>query len=178
MQKPVIVRVLMADDWLAAFGIVFAQTFAAAAGMMGAPADPSKIALQFGEGPTDWAIRRGAAARMDLSCADADKAELARAWALLALDPKWREGRCIDAGNSRAPPFAALADAIAKDPSLVDDEAFCRRVAALRFLSQFGIGGPIQDVIDAAAMLGGTMQADSDELLDWARRLSRTTEMN
>ena len=173
MSKPVIVRTLIADDWLAAFRIVFAETFAAAAGIMGVPTNPDTIALQFGEGPTDWPARRGAAMRMGISCAEADRPELACAWALLALDPRWKQARSTEQERAYVPPFAALADAIAHDPSLLDDDTFCRRLMGLRFLSKFGVGGPVYDPISAAAMLGETMEVDRDELLAWTQRWPR-----
>lgn len=176
MSKPVIVRTLIAGDWLAAFRIVFAETFAAAAGLMGVPTNADTIALQFGDGPTDWPARRGAAMRMGLSCAEADRPELACAWALLAIDPKWKESRSIEDERAYVPPFAALADAIAHDASLLHDDVFCRRVMALRFLAKFGIGGPVHDPIAAVEMLGVTMEADRDELLAWARRVSGNEE--
>jgi hypothetical protein len=174
MEKPIIVRVLMSADWNDAFRLVWADSFKAAALDFGIVVPQVEVVMS---GLPSWPERRRACLHLGRRCAeDYDLPELACAWTALAIDPAWPQD---DESPERAKMFIpvnfALGDAIADDPTLLDDPDFARTVMGWRFVEALGVGGPEQDPILLGRYAGSGMDVDKGELLSWARKWSTAT---
>lgn len=168
MDTPLIVRVLRSSDWSDAFRLVWAQSFKAAALDMGVVAPEIEVVMR--DLPS-WPDRRSTCLRMGRRCAeDYDLPELASAWTALAIDPGWlqEDEPAPERANMFLPVNFALGDAIAANPTLLDDLDFARTVMGWRFMEAFGVGGPEQDPVMTGRAAGAGVDVDKDELLRWA----------
>jgi hypothetical protein len=167
--QPLIVRMAVAEDWPAAFRIVWAASFAKAAADMGIPA--GGVSIGMGDLPP-WPQRRRLCLSLARRCAeDYDDQELACAWTMLGADPSGPGWRTSAGNKTYVPVFMALADAIVADPALLDDAAFAEAVDGWRFLERAGSDGE-DDLIVAARRYGAMAKIDGAKILAWARRWS------
>jgi hypothetical protein len=166
---PLIVRMVLAEDWSEAFRIVWSASFEKAAADQGL--DAGGVALDMGDLPP-WPQRRRLCLSLASRCAeDYEDEELARAWTMLGADPRGPEWRTPAGDKTYAPVFRALADAIVSDPALLDDAAFAEAVDGWHFLERAGSDGE-DDLIVAARRYGAMAKIDKDRILAWARAWS------
>jgi hypothetical protein len=165
--KPLIVRMALAEDWQAAFRIVWDVSFERAAADMGIPAGGISIGM---ENLPPWPQRRRLCLSHAHRCAEVfDDEELAGAWTMLGADPSGPGWRTSAGKETYVPVFMALADAIVADPALLDDETFAEAVDGWRFLERAGSDGE-DDLIVAARRYGAMAKIDRAKILAWARR--------
>jgi hypothetical protein len=176
-QKPLIVRVVMSEDWSATFRLVWMETFRATAAAMGATS--SDVDIVVGNIPS-WSERRAICLRIGRRCAeDHDLPEMACAWTALAIDPSWPTQDEPAPEPERAKMFLpvnfAFGDAIGEYPSLLDDLDFARAVMGWRFMEAFGVGGPEEDPITVGRSIAIGMHVDGEELFRWALKWREAT---
>ena len=166
---PLIVRMALAEDWPAAFRIVWAASFAKAAANDGP--DAGGVAIDMDNLPP-WPQRRRLCLSLARRCAEgSDDQELAGAWTMLGADPSGPECRTRDGDKTFGPIFRALADAILAAPALLSDELFAQAVEGWHVLQHAGSEGE-DDLIIATRRYGATAPINRDEVLAWARRWS------
>jgi hypothetical protein len=166
---PLVVRMALAEDWPAAFRIVWAASFAKAAADQGPGAGAGAVAIDM-ENLPPWPQRRRLCLSHGRRCAEVfDDQELAGAWTMLGADPSGPGWRTSAGKETYVPVFMALADAIVADPALLDDETFAEAVDAWRFLERAGSAGE-DDLIVAARRYGAMAKIDRGKILAWARR--------
>jgi hypothetical protein len=128
---PLVVRMALAEDWPAAFRIVWAASFATAAADQGPGTGAVAIDM---ENLPPWPQRRRLCLSLARRCVEgADDQELAGAWTMLGADPSGPGWRTSAGNKTYVPVFMALADAIVADPALLDDETFAEAVDGWRF---------------------------------------------
>lgn len=152
IQMPIIVRIVLAKDWLDALKTLWIATF-------------GRIAANRADMMTyiKWPERQRLCRAFAEQCIeDCNDEELAIAWHCLAEDPAGPElYRLI---------FRALASAIVADPALLDDGTFAEAVAGWRFLANNPESIHEQDSIAAARARGTALIPESKaETLAWAR---------
>lgn len=151
-ETPIIVRIVLAKDWLDAFKMLWIATF-------------GRIATDRGDMMTyiKWPERRRLCRAFAEQCIDeCNDEELAIAWNCLADDPAGPEVyRLI---------FGALAAAIVANSALLDNVAFVEAVEGWRFLGNNPESVREQDLIAAARGRGTALiPAGKAETLAWAR---------
>lgn len=157
-RKPLIVRVALCDDWMAAFRLVWEATF----GRIAADHAPPMEYLK-------WSGRRGFCLSYAERCADEyDDKELADAWATLGAEPAGPKWRTPEGHKIYLLVFASLAAAIVADPALLDDQAFAEAINGWLFLERAGSDGE-DDLIAAARRYSAMVKIDKAEILAWAR---------
>lgn len=148
MNQPLIVRVVTATDWTAAYRLLWRETF----GRAGAG---HEIPMRH----VRWPARRSLCLVLANDAIEEwGDQELADAWAILGADPTPPASRA----------FKHIADAVADDPSLLDDDAFAEALAGWRFIALVSSGGE-QDLIATARKIGATLEIDKDGLLEWCQ---------
>jgi hypothetical protein len=168
--KSLIVRVVLAADWPAAFRIVSLTASAKAAAGQGL--DAGGVALGMGDLPP-WPQRRNLCLSLARRYADEPgDDELAAAWFTLGADPGGAGWRTAEGHKNYTPVLVALARAILANPALLDDEAFAAAVDGWRFLERAGSDGE-DDLIVAARLYGAMAKIDKPRLLSWARTWSQ-----
>jgi hypothetical protein len=159
----------LAEDWPAAFRIVWSAAFEKAAADEGT--DVGGVAIDMDNLPP-WPERRRLCLSLGRRCAeDYDDQELAGAWTMLGADPSGPGWRTSVGKETYQPVFMALATAIVADPALLDDETFAEAVDGWRFLERAGSDGE-DDLIVAARRYGAMAKIDRVKILAWARRWS------
>ena len=165
MEKPLIARAMLAEDFPAAFRLVWE--------VAGSPADVDLTDLKelSGRAPDRmlFGLAREICRDKAVEAVRAGKRDLAEAWRLLSAPPeghRWRtpEGHWI---FSRV--LIALARAIDADPTLLDDDSFCEAVVGWRFLDKAGSDGE-EDLIVCAKSHGAALKVDKGDLRVWAKR--------
>jgi hypothetical protein len=157
----------LAEDWRAAFRIVWDVSFERATPGMGIPAGSISIGM---ENLPPWPQRRRLCLSHGHRCAEVfDDEELACAWTMLGADPSGPGWRTSAGNRTYGPVFRALARAILADPTLLDDETFAEAVDGWRFLERAGSDGE-DDLIVAARRYGAMAKIDRAKILAWARR--------
>ena len=149
-EVPLIVRVVLAENWLAAYRILFVATF----GRLSADRAEMMTYIKWPE------RRRLCGSFADQCIGEANDEELARAWHCLADDP-------CGPGLYRLV-FCTVGAAIVADPTLIDDDAFAKAVAGWRSLATAGQSGQ-PDFIAAARARGATLTVEKAEMLAWSR---------
>ncbi|MCK9918045.1 hypothetical protein MXD81_53785 [Microbacteriaceae bacterium K1510] len=161
-EKPLLVRVVTAGDWMEAFRLAWTTTF----GQIAADHAPPMQYLK-------WSARRSLCLAYAARCAeDSGNSDLVGAWSALGAEPTGLGRRSSDSDNAYADVFAALARSIVADPALLDDEAFAVAVHGWHLLKRAGADGE-NDLIVAARLYGGTTKIDRSKLLTWARAWSQ-----
>jgi len=157
-EKPLIVRVVTAGEWMEAFRLAWTTTL----GQIAADHAPPMQYLK-------WSARRGLCLAYAARCAeDSGNNDLVDAWSALGAEPTALGQRSLDGDKTYADVFAALARSIVTDPALLDDEAFAVAVHGWHFLERAGAVGE-NDLIVAARLYGGMTKIDRAKLLTWAR---------
>ena len=165
MEKPLIARAMLAEDFPAAFRLVWESA--------GSPADVDLTDLKelSGRAPDRmlFGLAREICRQKAVEAVRVGKRDLAEAWRLLSAPPegnRWRtpEGHWI---FSRV--LIALARAIDADPTLLDDDRFCEAVVGWKFLDRAGSDGE-EDLIVCAKSHGAALKVDKGELRVWAKR--------
>jgi hypothetical protein len=170
MEKLLIVRVMMAGDWHAAFVMVSQAAFRDTTDRLGVPSSdaawsvnpPDKIAWE----NVRQVCRLNAEASID--------PDLAAAWWMLGADPAGPGWRKPESYKDWERLLAAIGKAIATHPVLLDDAVFRQAVAGWRFLERAGSDGE-DNLIVCAKVHGAHFKTDRDELLAWARIWSAVT---
>ena len=161
-DRPLIVRVVIAGDWMEAFRLAWTTTF----GLIAADHAPPMQYLK-------WPARRGLCLACAKRCAeDCGNNDLVGAWSALGAEPAGLGRRSLARDKAYAEVFAALARAVVADPALLDGEAFSVAVHGWRFLERAGSDGE-DDLIVAARLYGGMTKIDRPKLLTWAHAWSR-----
>lgn len=157
-EKPLIVGVVTAGDWMEAFRLAWTTTF----GQIAADHAPPMQYLK-------WSARRGLCLAYAARCAeDSENNDLIGAWSALGAEPAGLGQRSLDGDKAYTDLFAALACSIATDPALLDEEAFALAVHGWHCLERAGTDGE-DDLIIAARLYGGMTEIDRPRLLTWAR---------
>jgi hypothetical protein len=161
-DKPLIVRVVTAGDWMKAFRLAWTTTF----GQIAADHAPSMQYLK-------WSARRGLCLAYAARCAeDSENNDLVGAWSALGAEPAGLGRRSSGGDRAYANVLAALARSIAADPVLLHEEAFAVAVHGWQVLERAGADGE-DDLIVAARLYGGMTEIDRPRLLTWARAWSQ-----
>jgi hypothetical protein len=164
---PLVVRMARAEDWPAAFRIVWDVSFERAAAGMGIPAGGIAIGM---ENLPPWPQRRRLCLSHARRCAEVfDDDELAGAWTMLGADPSGPGCRTRDGDKTFGPIFRALADAILAGPALLSDALFAQAVEGWHALQHAGSDGE-DDLILATRRYGAMAKIDKATILAWARR--------
>jgi hypothetical protein len=160
----IIVRVMMAADWLAAYQIVWAATYADVHSKMAQPSNRS-----------EWALARLACLLRAEEARKAGDAELAGAWSLLGADPRGPQWRSLSGGRTYVPALRAIGRTIVADTALLDDMAFCQAVEGWRFIEAAGSAGD-DDLIVAAKTYGAMGKIDKEAIAVWAKMWSEVDQ--
>jgi hypothetical protein len=151
-------RVIMAPDWVTAFRTVLAAMPAAH------DADAVLGKLQA------WEDRRRACLQMTALCRDDLKSpSRTAAWAILGADPAGPGWRKREGYQNYSQVLKGIADVIAAQPTLLEDEQFRDAVGGWRFLERAGSDGE-EDLIVSARKYGAMGRNDASEVLAWAQR--------
>jgi hypothetical protein len=164
MEKPLIVRAMLAKDFPAAFMMVWEAS--------GSPAefDPSDAAKLTGRAPDRMLFALPREICLGQAAA-AGKSDVADAWQLLAASPEGPRWRSPAAHRTWSRVLIALGRAIGADPTLLAADSFCEAVVGWKFLEQAGSDGE-EDLIACAKSHGAALRVDRERLLDWAKRLA------
>ena len=170
-ETPLIARVALAETWFDAFRLVATPLFDRAAKDLGLKC--SNLPTLIVNPPADWEERRKPCRRYALHFAEAGDWSLAGAWAMLAVDPIILPlARAEEEGLLYGLALLGVANAIADEPDLADDKAFCKAVFGWRFLERHGrlaVHKDEHDPIIVARRIAAPLTIDRDETLSFAR---------